>query len=261
LEHSIKKHCPNVTIKMIKLQTPKVHTYKRCFESNTVKIDKWLEVLKGTKEDVIFMDADMMVLRDVTDLFNDKNHDVFYSKRDRKHLPMNGGFVGIRNNEAGIDFLEKWVKANRILYEDIVKNHGKTLHSKWRSRYGGMNQAAFGYMLSEMKLKARLKPIPCYEWNACVEHWAKINASTRVVHIKGGLRRAVMSNRPAAVMLPKMRKAVEIWRQYAADIGLKTPDENCIIGLVVPRQRSVPPQRRKKERIVFRQSRYLRRYL
>ena len=227
LAHSAKMYCPNASFELIKLPKPTVKTYKRSFESNTIKINEWLRVLKNTKENCIFMDADMVILRNISDIFDDKTFDVAYTIRDGKYrtnLPMNGGFVAIRNNKAGKEFLELWVKANSKMYKDIVENHGRKLHNKWRSKYGGMNQAAFGYLISKKNYTARLKSLLCSEWNSCIEHWQNINSFTRVIHIKSSLRNAILGNRPTELMAIKMRKAVALWRRVAADLGENVPD-------------------------------------
>ena len=81
-----------------------------------------------------------------------------------------------------------------------------------------MNQAAFGYIMEKCKFKAKLKEFSCGIWNACVEDWPKIDNSTKVIHVKGQLRRTVLMN--SSINSCRYRKAVIIWRNLAIEAGL-----------------------------------------
>lgn len=166
---------------------------------------------------------------------------------------MNGGVVFVRNNKAGKDFIKEWAKANKFLYQDILKTHGTKHHRYWRSRYGGMNQAAYGYMIHNVDYAARIKEFQCSEWNACVEHWRNAALNPRIIHVKSQLRTAVMSTRPTQLMDLSIRRQVITWRELASEIGydMKSIDD-VIIGLQRP-VRARPHQE-------LRRTRYLRRF-
>lgn len=229
LEHSIKKNCPSVDFELIKINPPKVKSSKRMYEANTVKLELWLEKLKQTKDDVIFMDCDMMVLGDLQEAFDYKSEwDVSYTFRDNKKytaLPMNAGIMFVRNNKRSVAFIEKWAEVNALMYKDIIENNGRTLHAKWRNIYAGMNQAAWGYLVEECEFDAKLRAIPCAKWNACGESWERVDDETKVVHIKSGLRTAVLSRMPLNYIIKNVRKCTKIWRDFAREIGIDVPDE------------------------------------
>lgn len=255
-EHSIKKNSPSVDYEIIKIQPPEIKSNNKSFESNTAKLDLWMDKLKETDDDIIFMDADMMILRDVSDAFDDPDFDIGITMRNGPHarrLPMNGGVVFVRNNEPAREFIRLWTKANKFLYEDILKTHGTKYHRYWRSRYGGMNQAAYGYMIHNYDYEAQIKEFQCSEWNACVEHWRNHELNPRIVHVKSQLRTTVLSNKPTKLIDISFRRQVVTWRELASEVGYDTKSlDDVIIGLQPSSVlRRLQTQKRK---------RYLRRY-
>ncbi len=212
-EHSVKKNCPSADFELLKVKPPEIKRKIRSksFASNTLKLKLWLEVLKNTDDDVVFMDCDMIILKDISDAF--KNHfDIGYTKRTGSRIPYNGGVVFVKNTPAAINFVELWKKINDKMYDDY------TFHHKYRNKYAGMNQAAFGYIMENGGYKAKLKPFRCDIWNSCVENWPKINEDTKIIHVKGTLRRTVLMN--SSINSSRYRKAVILWRNLAIDAGL-----------------------------------------
>ena len=213
--YSVKKNCPDADLELVKVKPPELikPVRSRSFASNTLKIKLWLEVLKNTKDDVIFMDCDMLVLKDISDAF--KNHfDIGYTKRTKARMPYNGGVVFVKNTPEAIEFIEYWKEINDKMYND------QKFHYKYRNKYAGMNQAAFGYIMETGGYKAKLKAFSCDVWNACVENWATINDETRIVHIKGTLRRTVLMN--STINSCRFRRGVIIWRNMAIEAGVST---------------------------------------
>jgi hypothetical protein len=214
LSYSIKKNCPEAQFKLIKIDPPvlkKGHKFKS-FCSNTVKLKLWLEELKNTEDDVVFLDCDMLVLKDISSAFNSE-FDIGYTKRTKAAMPYNGGVVFIKNNKKAIEFIELWDRINDKMYNDY------NFHAPWRDKYAGMNQAAFGYIMEKEKFDAKLKQFPCAEWNACVEDWPSINGTTKIIHVKGGLRRAIFNSR-----LPeeyRYSRAIIIWNNYAVAANVR----------------------------------------
>src|SRR4030042_1692845 len=76
LEYSIKKNCPGAEFKLIRIAAPESWRTKKCFASNTVKLEKWVEEMESTDDDLIFLDCDMVVLKDVRDVFRIPEYDV-----------------------------------------------------------------------------------------------------------------------------------------------------------------------------------------
>jgi hypothetical protein len=231
--YSIKKNCPGSELELLKINPPKIHKNKsKSFASNTVKLELWLERLKATDQDVIFLDCDMLVLKDLSSAFN-LNFDIGYTKRTRARIPYNGGVVFVKNTPEAVSFIELWAKINKKMYDN------SRFHSVWRAKYAGMNQSAFGYILEKEKYNAILKQFPCEIWNACNEDWSNIGDKTKIIHIKGGLRRSVLHQAPGFTC--KWQRAYTLWRKYAIECGLiKKP----------VRQNSVKPVQKKHSHIV-----------
>ena len=209
LKKSIEKNCPSAEFTLIQIAPPeRIIREKRCFDSNTIKIEKWLEFLETANDDVIFLDCDMIVLQDLKIAF-DEDFDIGLTKRKFK-VPYNGGAVFIRNNERAKDFIRTWRDINNKMFNE------PSFHLPWRVKYAGMNQAALGYVLEKSKLPAKIKDFPAYLWNCCQEDWKKVNNDTKIIHIKSELRRVVMSGE-----LYKYKEAASRWYSLARECGIK----------------------------------------
>ncbi len=247
-EHSVRKNCPGAEFALIKMAAPPPKGGKRCFDSNTVKLEEWARQLAATDHDVVFMDCDMVVLRDLADAFKDPNFDVGITTRravpfqsSGGSLPINGGVIFIRNNEAGREYVDTLVKKNREMYED------KSKHDPWRAKYGGMNQAAMGYLQDHPGgMRARVKHFPCNIWNACKPEWMGVSTETYVVHIKSDLRRAALNDVRDNTIDQRFYVAINVWRKLAAEAGVIAPDAFSVVQpLPAPQQLKKPyfPQR------------------
>lgn len=136
--------------------------------------------------------------------------DIGYMKRSNCRLPYNGGVVFVRNTADAHNFIKLWQDINSQMYKN------RKMHCIYRGKYGGMNQAAFGYILEKLNFQAVLKSFPCRIWDACREDWSYVNIhETKVIHIKSELRRAVLGNLNGNKLC---RNAFLIWREYAKGI-------------------------------------------
>jgi hypothetical protein len=223
LEYSVKKNCPSANFELIKLDAPiiKRKMKSKSFASNTLKMEYWLKALKETDENVIFIDCDTIVLHDLSNVFDD-DYDIGYTKRTGSRLPYNGGVVFVKNTPNAIEFIELWNDVNKRMYDDWK------FHCPWRNKYAGMNQAAFGYIMEKETFNAKLKQFSCAEMNACTENWPKINKDTKVIHIKGALRRAAFNvHRPN----DRCYRALVLWHNLAIESGAISGERLYDIGL------------------------------
>jgi len=237
LEYSIKKNCPGAEFKLIRIAAPTSWRTKKCFASNTVKLQRWVEEMEATDDDIIFLDCDMIVLRDLHDAFK-MDFDVALTVNGTGSIPYNGGAVFCHNTQAARDFIRLWNKCNIELYNDMRK------HLKWRTKYAGMNQAALGYMLETnaakphdmlsdtRKIKAsesivNIKRLPCSIWNVCKNDWRTMNDKMYILHVKSALRTAVLDPRANAMYFRAFSAAIKIWRRMAFEAGvIKTAEGN-----------------------------------
>ena len=107
---------------------------------------------------------------------------------------MNGGIVFAKPTPGAVQFFEEWEKINnRMVYNDI---HGDgALHHKYRCKWAGMNQAAFGWLMEHAKeYDTKIKVFKTCEWNAVDCDWHNITKSSDVkfIHYKSRLRKIVL---------------------------------------------------------------------
>lgn len=209
---SIKKNVPDAEIIIRSEDAPNKINRKKCFASNTLKLGIWLEEMAKCEigDNIVFSDCDMLYLKSPFDVF-EREFDIAYTERPRKTPPVNGGIVFVKNNERSLGLMELWKKINDRMYND------EKFHSKYRTKYAGMNQAAFGWILENpSEHSARMIGVPCEVYNCCNETWHRINDNTRIVHIKGELRESCISGK---VRMPSTTMATRIWNTYLAEIG------------------------------------------
>jgi hypothetical protein len=208
LEYSAGKFCPRAKFELVRLRAP---NDPGTFTSNTVKMREWLRVLGETGDDVVFMDGDMLILRDIASAFDD-DFDVGYTARTQPtKIPMNGGVVFVKNTPAARHFMEMWNAADDKMYANGA------FHQQWRTKYSGINQAAFGYMIERAQHGAKLRAFPCREWNACGgTDWCNLS-STRILHVKSDLRRMVIENVSLDRCPVRYHQAVKVWRSMRAE--------------------------------------------
>lgn len=208
---SIKHNMPDANIIEKRVQAPPVKS-KRCFASNTLKLALWLKEMEKLPEgeNICFADCDMLLLKSPEDVF-ENNFDIAYTVRLRKSPPVNGGIVFAKNTEKARQFMKRWHEINDKMYAE------PSFHHHYRQKYAGMNQAAFGWLLEHPKeYTAKLFPVPCKTYNSCNETWHIIDDNTRMIHIKGELRKTCIDG---VVRLPSTRAAAERWNKYLALLG------------------------------------------
>jgi len=206
---SINRNCPSSKIEALKLQPPREHSVTRGMGSNNLKLKKWVEILEKSDEtEFIFIDCDMLVIKDPSDIFQ-KDFDVACTRRNT-HYIYNGGVVFAKKNERTIAFFKRWQQIDEKMFRDYK------FHAPWRLKYAGMNQASFGYMMEKEKFAAKMIEVPCQIWNSCNDTWGRIDENTRIIHIKGGLRKACLGLMRVG---GAHEKIVALWRQYSGGGG------------------------------------------
>jgi hypothetical protein len=207
-EYSIKKHT-GLDLQVIKLDPPPPNR-TRSLDANTLKLNKWVEYLEEKEEGakVVFLDCDMLCIKDFSDAF-DIEFDVCYTHR-RTRVPFNGGVVFVRNNKYSRDFFRQWAEVNEKMHKDAE------FHKPWHSKYAGINQSAFGYLLEKGDVDCHIEALPCSIYNVCDEDWKKIHKDARLIHYKSELRRAVLGIQ----FMPYLEPLVYKWLDYARNVGI-----------------------------------------
>ena len=207
-EYSAKKNSGATAVDVIEITPPKAAGGDPYLHNaNHAKLKVWRDYVVNTDDDVVLMDSDTLVLRDLTHVFEKKKFDVAVTTRDRNtRLTINGGVVFVRNTPEARQIIDLWYES------DIELHNDKKLHERFRAKYGGMNQSSYGYMITK-KLPGEIIELPCSVYNQ-VEWWANKSIKPCVVHYKSQLRHAVMSRRHTNAIRYNMRDAVDKWRKY-----------------------------------------------
>jgi hypothetical protein len=149
------------------------------------------------KDNILLLDADTVLVRDISSFF-DKKFDVgFTYKTDKDEnlaWPINTGVILLRNNEPSRWFFKNWVKLTRDYVLDC-KNETKRLEG-----WGALDQAAFGHQVGTRSVDTfrngiRLGPcfiqgFPCSILN---ETRCKSMENCHIIHYKGFAQKMVLS--------------------------------------------------------------------
>ena len=197
LEYSARLHCPDwtVNVRRIPVERQPPTRSKEAHVANTQKLEYWNGLVQGAAEGecILLIDTDMVITRPLDALWAEP-FDLAYTLRDSFMYPFNGGVVALRVSPAVQAFVARWANENQRMLAD------RTYHKAWQAQFGGINQAAFGRMLalhdaSPLSEHLHLRTLPCVEWNCEDSAWKHYDPDlTRIVHLKGRLRRAVFTS-------------------------------------------------------------------
>jgi hypothetical protein len=209
LKYSAKVNMPHVKFLDIRIPPPEVKQLPgyRMLISNTYKLQKWVEELeKGNRGDkFVFLDADMLILNDFSEVFEKYKFDVAYTYRVSGRLPLNGGVMFARSTRKGKNFFKEYLEINNEMLNNVK------FHLPWRKKYAGMNQAALGWMLEESRNNAKILALPCPMWNVCNEDWPNMLPDAYILHIKSRLRLMCLDQKPPS---RDIKYLVDIWKHY-----------------------------------------------
>jgi len=206
-EYSCKKNMPDATFNKICIEAPENKTSRALnFKYNTVKLRLWTEFLENTKDKyVILADCDMLALKSAGYAFK-HDFDIAYTERTRiSRIPMNGGIVFVKVNKRSIAFFREWLRVNVKMFKDPA------FHQRYRKKWAGMNQAAFGYMLEQKREIANIKKFYTKEFNAVDCDWPTVDNKTVFLHCKSKLRKMVLHEKP---INKAYKKCYDLWHKY-----------------------------------------------
>jgi hypothetical protein len=200
---SVRLTMPGATFEEHRIPAPDpVEGRDLAFVSNTVKLQKWVEVMDSANEPVIFADCDMLATGCAKHVF-DRDFDVAYTARTQpSRCIINGGVIFAKPTAYARAFFRRFLEVNLKMFDD------PGFHAPWKQKYVGYNQAAFGYLLENPDYQAALLELPCRVYNAVDNDWHMIDGNTVFVHIKGQLRRYVLAGKKP---FDKFARAMEAW--------------------------------------------------
>lgn len=158
---------------------------------NTEKMDEWHRIVMASADGdrLLLIDADTFIARPLDPVW-DLDFDLAYTTKQSR-FPFNSGVVFLRISDRVRAFVDAWRTENVRMLGD------RNYHTPWRTRYGGINQAALGAMLNRNDLDGlHVAQLPCRIWN-CEDSnwWAADVGEPRIVHVKSALRKAAIHGR------------------------------------------------------------------
>jgi hypothetical protein len=86
-------------------------TWGKGWQKSVVSKTKSLKyILEETGEDVMMIDADCLVLKDLSNIISDKSIQLCDRANENPNIPFLGSYIYIKSNKSGIDFVSKWIK-------------------------------------------------------------------------------------------------------------------------------------------------------
>lgn len=172
------------------------------FNYNDFKLHIWVNCLENINDNIIFADCDMMMTQSAKHAFNYPFDIAATWRTTTNRIPMNGGIMMTRPTDAAKRFFREMYQTNRRMLKNIP------FHRKWRIKYAGMNQSAFGYTYEKGKHGARIHRYFTKEWNAVDCDWHILPDNVVFIHYKSKLRKLVLANLPPS---GKHKKAMKLW--------------------------------------------------
>lgn len=219
LAYTAAQHCPGwqIQIEGVTLYSPNQKSVDARCRRDTFKLNRWVTTVEEAPEGtpIMLIDADMMIRRSLDDIW-DRPFDVAYTVRDktRTGLPLNAGLIFARATVPARRFLRAWYTAAVVIKASPAKMQTAKRY------YGAGEQAALAETLKTSAVNGvQLLALPCREWNCEDSEWARFDpALTRIVHIKGALRKAIFGGGSFSVargrqILPLVRD----WKAIAAE--------------------------------------------
>lgn len=154
-----------------------------------------------------FIDVDAMVLGDLSEV-QSMDFDIAYTVRTPEcKWRLNTGVYFVRITERVQKFVSSWYAMSLRMLSD------KRLHEEWKrnKRYGGLHQAAFGWMIENSSEDLKLLALPCESWNV-LPNVIEESYDVRVVHVMSSFREWCFGRNRAKT--DKQRALVERWQEY-----------------------------------------------
>jgi hypothetical protein len=183
---------------------------RQSYVANTHKLRMWRDLVLEIPDDerVLLIDGDMLCTGDLTEALS-WTEPVVMTVKDAglSRFPFNSGVLGVRGGEDVRLFFELWFD----LCEEMLLD--KSTHEQWRALYGGINQASLGRLLQERAdMDELVGRVPCRLWNAEESGWKVFEPGvTRLLHLKGRLRKAIFGELGEDEWTPELAPLVEAW--------------------------------------------------
>lgn len=171
-----------------------------------------------TDNNVVLLDVDMLVIREMESYFTDKKTwNIGVTHKPHEKFPLNTGLILLKRGSAADCFLEKWIDETH----NIINNqHLMSMANSINYPYGAADQMSLyqiiGYdrkcidysLIFGGDIKLHIHAFPCRELNQTKS--TTIVESTRVIHYKSGWQRVILDGYNFSSKRPK----IDSWQMY-----------------------------------------------
>lgn len=229
LRRSVEQNCPHAEIVGVCADRARARSVERAYAENTTKLGTWRHAVhKYDDEPLVLMDADTLVLGDLSEAFNEQ-FDIGLTVRDYK-LRYNAGVVYVQPTDNARSFIDAWFIENQYMHDNLRRVRNRIALN------GGINQASLDSIISGQSNPSYtdtllihkegttpdefdrdhpdrgsqwvIRELPCSIWNSVDQTWSTFSDVTKVLHVKGQLR--ALSLTPAR----KYDELAHLWRTY-----------------------------------------------
>lgn len=169
------------------------------------KMEAWNAAAQSAEEDLLLIDADCLVLRDPSVVFEKGGWDI-------AHAPRPGPF---RYN-TGVVFVRPTIRARRFMQAWVDRTYewgmSAPFVAKSKELYGGVDQASFADTIADHRgrLGLRVREIDYTTWNLC-QDFKEYRETTGIVHLKGRVSRDILIHGKENRYPKKLVRLVRKW--------------------------------------------------
>lgn len=202
MRRSVHVHNPNATIILDRLRQPEDRGPDEDTGYFLAEVSQWAEMVATAWDELVLLDADMLCRGELSGGFGE--HDITVTVRDCEQK-YNAGVMFVKPTGAAATFFMQWLTYCRALTQ--ADDCGESLRKRW----GSIDQAALACLIQSGQAPSGVSEVDCVEWNACQQNWTDVDKDTRLVHIKGLLRKSCLAGDTSAMGLGGL---VEEWKSY-----------------------------------------------
>lgn len=188
LETSVRDNCPNAELHFQEIEPAReISGLPPNAADNLWKLTHWWPRAMNADRPFVCLDADTLVVNDLTPVWA-QDFDIAYSIRPHR-CPIIGGVIFGRPTQGARQFFTRWLAQAT---QNALSPDADTL----MSRYGGLLQSALNKLRETPLSGVNTLELDAETWNCCDQVWHRFDAGrTRVIHLKGRLRRECFKGR------------------------------------------------------------------
>ena len=224
LEYSVRANCPEATFLHVQAEP---HTHIKGIPThcpaNAHKKRFWGDVVhEHPGQEIVLLDCDTLVLGDLSHVFQEHDFDIAYTVRPHR-VRINAGVMFVRSTHPTRRFFDKW---NYHLEKLLGDDERPALHKRLR-KHAGLDQAALAESLEAVDYPTKFLELPCTTYNSVDQTWHEFDETTKILHVKGPLRRFAVLDDVDPSKHPSFSKPMQVWRDHR-DLALAGANQGAL---------------------------------